>query len=117
MILQLYRSQLVDLAGLKYVRTFEMVNEGNRTEYVLFFGTNSSEGLSKMKQAMWKADSWLTVRDIRERMDYATVAYTTVARVTEILHQRVCLSAISMSDQGSRARWLGGTGAKGASAR
>ena len=39
-------------------------------------------------QAAWKADNWLTIRDIRERMNYAPVAYTTVARVTEILHQK-----------------------------
>jgi hypothetical protein len=35
---------------------------------------------------MWEADIWRTVGDIRERMDYAPVAYTTVARVAEILH-------------------------------
>lgn len=52
----LYREQLQKVAGLRYVRTFEMVNEGNRTEYFLFFGTNSRLGLSKMKEAMWRAD-------------------------------------------------------------
>jgi len=35
---------------------------------------------------MWEADGWLMVRDIRDRMDYASVAYTTVAKVAEILH-------------------------------
>jgi len=39
-------------------------------------------------QVLWSADSWLTVRDIRDRMDYAPVAYTTVARVIEILHRK-----------------------------
>lgn len=34
-IVSLYRDQLVADAGLKYVRTFEMVNQGNRTEYFL----------------------------------------------------------------------------------
>jgi hypothetical protein len=33
-----------------------MVNEGNRIEYLLCFGTNSDTGLSRMKTAMWKAD-------------------------------------------------------------
>jgi hypothetical protein len=33
-----------------------MVNVGNRTEYFLYFATNRPQGLSKMKQAMWKAD-------------------------------------------------------------
>jgi len=52
----LYREQLQKFAGLRYVRTFEMINEGNRTEYFLFYGTNNQLGLSKMKHAMWKAD-------------------------------------------------------------
>jgi hypothetical protein len=39
-------------------------------------------------QVMWGADSWLTIRDVRERMDYAPVGYTTVARVTEILYEK-----------------------------
>ncbi len=55
-IVGFYRQQVIEQAGLKYVRTFEMINEGNRTEYFLYFGTNSLKGLSKMKQAMWKAD-------------------------------------------------------------
>lgn len=52
----LYQEQLSGEAGAKFVRTFEMINTGNRTEYFLFFATNSPQGLSKMKQAMWKAD-------------------------------------------------------------
>jgi len=52
----LYQEQLGGEAGAKFVRTFEMINTGNRTEYFLYFATNSPQGLSKMKQAMWKAD-------------------------------------------------------------
>jgi three-Cys-motif partner protein len=55
-LVDLYRRQLKLEAGLKYVRSFQMINVGNRTEYFLFFGTNSEKGLSKMKQVMWKAD-------------------------------------------------------------
>jgi len=33
-----------------------MINEGNRTEYFLYFGTNNPKGLSAMKVAMWRAD-------------------------------------------------------------
>jgi hypothetical protein len=55
-IVSLYRAQLQKVGGLSYVRTFEMVNEGNRTEYFLFYGTNSKRGLSKMKEVMWRAD-------------------------------------------------------------
>lgn len=37
-------------------------------------------------QVMWEADDWLMVRDIRDRLAYPPVAYTTVAKVTSILH-------------------------------
>jgi predicted transcriptional regulator len=36
----------------------------------------------------WEAGTWLTVRDIRARMDYPPVAYTTVAKVISILHEK-----------------------------
>ena len=52
----LYRRQLVEQARFQYVRTFEMLDQGNRTEYFLYFGTNSSTGLSKIKEALWRAD-------------------------------------------------------------
>lgn len=52
----LYGKQLRKGAAIKYVRSFEMMNKGNRTGYFLFFGTNSLDGLKKMKEAMWKVD-------------------------------------------------------------
>ena len=55
-IVDLYRQQLHKVAGLTFVRTFEMINEDNRRKYVLYFGTNAPLGLSKMKEAMWDAD-------------------------------------------------------------
>ncbi len=39
-------------------------------------------------QVMWEADAWLTVRDIRDRMRYSSVGYTTVAKVIAILHRK-----------------------------
>jgi hypothetical protein len=54
-LVDLYVSQLKSV-GLTYVRTFEMIDEGNRTEYFLIFGTHSLDGLRAMKEAMWKAD-------------------------------------------------------------
>ena len=39
-------------------------------------------------QVLWEAGGWLTVRDIRDRMDYAPVADTTVAKVTSILYEK-----------------------------
>jgi three-Cys-motif partner protein len=55
-IADLYRRQLQGKAGFRYVREFQMINKSNRTDYFLYFGTNNLEGLSQMKQAMWKAD-------------------------------------------------------------
>lgn len=55
-LLQLYTSQLKAAASLSHARIFEMINEGNRTEYFLIFGTKSDLGLSKMKEAMWRVD-------------------------------------------------------------
>ena len=52
----LYSSQLTKVAKIKFVRSFEMVNKNNHTEYFLFFGTNHIEGLKLMKYAMWHVD-------------------------------------------------------------
>lgn len=52
----LYRRQIEEKAGVRYVRSFEMINHGNRTDYFLFFGTNNLKGLARMKEAMWKVD-------------------------------------------------------------
>lgn len=40
----------------RYVRSFEMLNKGNRVNYFLFFATNNLTGLEKMKESMWKVD-------------------------------------------------------------
>jgi three-Cys-motif partner protein len=55
-IADLYRKQLVTKAKFRYVREFQMINDRNHTKYFLYFGTNHEQGLSHMKQAMWKAD-------------------------------------------------------------
>ncbi len=52
MIHDIYLEQLRTVA--KHVRSFEMLNRGNRTDYFLFFATNNQLGLEKMKEAMWK---------------------------------------------------------------
>lgn len=54
-LLQLYVAQLKG-AGFPYVHTFEMRDEGNRTEYFVVFGTHHREGLNVIKQAMWAVD-------------------------------------------------------------
>ncbi len=51
---ELYQSRLQQVA--KYVRYFEMRDRQNRTQYYLFFATNSPLGHVKMKDAMWKVD-------------------------------------------------------------
>lgn len=52
----LYRDQLHNAAGAKYVRSFEMRNERNVSDYFLYFASNNRLGLAKMKEAMWKVD-------------------------------------------------------------
>jgi len=52
----LYLRQLRVAAGAKYVRSFEMRNDKDVTDYFLFFATNSPKGMAKMKEAMWKVD-------------------------------------------------------------
>jgi three-Cys-motif partner protein len=52
----IYRDRLRG-AGAEYVRSFEMLNRGNRTDYFLFFATHSLRGLEKMKESMWKVDA------------------------------------------------------------
>jgi three-Cys-motif partner protein len=42
--------------GATYVRSFEMSNARDVTDYYLFYATNELLGLKKMKEAMWKAD-------------------------------------------------------------
>lgn len=55
---ELYHRQLKEEAKVKYVRSFEMINEFNQTIYFLYFGTNSLDGLKQMKAAMWKIDPY-----------------------------------------------------------
>ena len=52
----IYKEQLEKEAGIKFVRSFKMINKINKTDYFLFFGTNNITGLKKMKEAMWKVD-------------------------------------------------------------
>jgi three-Cys-motif partner protein len=40
----------------EWVRSFEIVPEVGGNSYYLFFGTNSKQGLRKMKAAMWQTD-------------------------------------------------------------
>jgi three-Cys-motif partner protein len=56
MIHDIYRDQLQEAAGIQYVRSFEMLNQGNSTDYFLFFGSHKILGLEKMKEAMWAVD-------------------------------------------------------------
>jgi three-Cys-motif partner protein len=55
-IYDLYRDQLRRAAGARYVRSFEMRNERNLSDYFLYFASNNRLGLAKMKEAMWKVD-------------------------------------------------------------
>ncbi|WP_069804403.1 three-Cys-motif partner protein TcmP [Thermogemmatispora onikobensis] len=52
----LYRQQLLTVAGARYVRSFCMRNSRNTTDYFLFFATKHRRGMKEMKRAMWKVD-------------------------------------------------------------
>ncbi|NQU62156.1 MAG: three-Cys-motif partner protein TcmP [Rhodospirillales bacterium] len=52
----LYMKQLSLSANVKFVRSFEMRNQRDVTDYYLFYGTNNLLGMKKMKEAMWKVD-------------------------------------------------------------
>ena len=52
----LYQNQLMQVAGIRYIRSFCMRNKRNTTDYFLFFGTNNSLGMKRMKESMWKVD-------------------------------------------------------------
>ena len=52
----LYLRQLSKDARASFVRSFEMSNLRDVTDYFLFYATNSLRGLMKMKEAMWKVD-------------------------------------------------------------
>ena len=52
----LYMRQMQEVAKVRFVRSFEMFNENNVSDYFLFYGTNEILGLKKMKEAMWKVD-------------------------------------------------------------
>jgi three-Cys-motif partner protein len=52
----LFRDQLRQVCGLRYVRSFEIVTGGTNSGYHLFFGTKHIKGLEKMKESMWSVD-------------------------------------------------------------
>jgi three-Cys-motif partner protein len=68
LIHDIYRDQLKKAA--RYVRSFEMVNSANSTDYFLFFASNNLLGLQKIKEAMWRVDKsrGLSFSDFTESM-------------------------------------------------
>jgi three-Cys-motif partner protein len=55
-ISELYRSQLLSRTNAQFSLSFEMRNVNKRTDYLLFFASQSRQGLLKMKEAMWRVD-------------------------------------------------------------
>ena len=55
-LLELYKTQLMEVGGVEFVRSFEMVNKQNQPVYYLVYGTKHPLGLKVMKEAMWKVD-------------------------------------------------------------
>lgn len=52
----LYMRQLQQTPKVHYVRSFEMRNDKDVTDYYLFYATQSLLGLKKMKESMWTVD-------------------------------------------------------------
>ena len=56
-LVNLYKEQLRNIGGFRYVRSFELRNiTRRRTQYCLMFGTRHPRGLKAMKEAMWSLD-------------------------------------------------------------
>ena len=68
-------------------------------------GLRSPLGLGPLETAImrvfWDAETWRTIRDVRDRIDYSPVAYTTVATVASILHGKGLLVRESENPDGS----------------
>lgn len=60
--LELYKRQLKEVGGAKYVISFEMIGGNNQVIYDLVFATKHWKGLEVMKEAMWKVDPRGTYR-------------------------------------------------------
>ena len=53
----LYKSQLQEVGGFKYVRSFDLIDtDRGRPVNLLMFGTKHHKGLKVMKEAMWSLD-------------------------------------------------------------
>ncbi len=52
----IYLRQLRESAGARFVRSFEMRNDRDLTDYYLFYASNNLLGLKKMKESMWRVD-------------------------------------------------------------
>lgn len=52
----LYLEQLITIGQAEFVRSFQMRNDKDVTDYYLFYATNNIVGFDKMKEAMWKVD-------------------------------------------------------------
>ncbi len=82
----LYVRQLHEVAGARYVRSFEMRNRNDATDYFLFFATNSRKGIEKMKAAMWRVDESGTFRfsDATAGATQLALAFTTAPDFTAL---------------------------------
>ena len=55
-IRRFYMQQMKDLAGVRFVSSFEMRDRADQQIYCLIHGTNSMKGLEEMKKAFWRID-------------------------------------------------------------
>jgi three-Cys-motif partner protein len=89
----LYLQQLHTAAPAGYVRSFEMSNARDVTDYYLFYATNELLGLKKMKEAMWKVDESGEFRFSDATDSHQLVLFENAPRLT-LLRERL-LAAFS----------------------
>jgi three-Cys-motif partner protein len=78
-LLNLYETQLKDVGGASYVRSFGMIGPQNQLIYYLVFGTKHWKGLEVMKEAMFKVDrrGTYTFSDLTDVNQTYLIDYTT----------------------------------------
>lgn len=102
-LLELYKTQLIQVGGAKYVRSFEMVNKQNQPIYYLVYGTKHPLGLKVMKDAMWTVDNRGTYKfsdltDVNQKylIDYQSPQW--VPKAAKLVHNHFKGKTVEESD-------------------
>lgn len=102
--LSLYETQLKNVGGAKYVRSFEMIGIHNQPIYYLVFGTKHPKGLEVMKEAMYSVDrrGTYTFSDLTDVNQTYIIDYETepgwVPKAAEIVCRKFAGKTVSESE-------------------